>query len=60
MGTKIKCLKCKDIIEGDGKGTLISCKCKECYIDETKYYTRIGGDINKIKRIEEKKNDNRN
>lgn len=44
MGSRIKCLKCGDIIEGDGKGTYIQCKCKSCYIDETKWYVRVGGD----------------
>lgn len=40
---KIKCKICGDIIEGDKKGTLISCKCNACFIDETPYYYRIGG-----------------
>lgn len=44
MGSRIKCLKCGDIIEGDDKGTYITCKCKSCYIDETKWYARCGGD----------------
>ena len=44
MGTKIRCLKCGDIIEGDRKGHLINCSCKSCYIDETPDYYRIGGD----------------
>ena len=44
MGTKIKCLKCGDIIEGDRKGHLINCSCKSCYIDETPDYYRIRGD----------------
>lgn len=41
--TKIKCRLCGDIIGGDYKGTFKECKCKSCYIDETKYYCRIGG-----------------
>lgn len=44
MGTKIRCLKCNDIIEGDKLGHLISCSCGACYIDETPFYYRIGGD----------------
>lgn len=44
MGQKIRCLKCNDLIEGDGFGTFISCKCGSCYVDETKYYCRVGGD----------------
>lgn len=34
MGQRIKCKKCGEIIEGDGHGTLIWCKCKSCAIDE--------------------------
>lgn len=42
--TKIKCLKCGDIIESDGHGKWVQCTCHSCYIDETDYYCRIGGD----------------
>lgn len=38
---KIKCRHCGDIIEGDKKGTYITCKCKTISIDETEYYWRI-------------------
>ncbi len=40
---KIRCRKCRDIIQGDKKGTFIRCTCKKIAIDETKYYTRIIG-----------------
>lgn len=40
---KIKCLKCGNIIEGDKKGNLIHCKCKECSIDENEYIARVSG-----------------
>ncbi len=40
---KIKCKKCEDIIEGDKKGTYITCRCKAIAIDETLYYFRIIG-----------------
>lgn len=40
---KIKCKKCGDILVGDKKGTFIQCSCKSCYIDETKWYVRVGG-----------------
>lgn len=50
---KIKCLKCNDIIEGDKKGTFIQCRCKSCYIDETKYYVRVGGNLKEIVEIKE-------
>ena len=54
---KIKCKHCNEIIEGDGKGTYISCKCGKCAIDETKYYVRIIGNFEDYERIE-KKDDN--
>ena len=47
-GTTIHCLVCGDYITGDRKGHLIPCKCGACYIDETPYYCRIGGDFDKI------------
>lgn len=50
---KIKCKKCNDIIEGDKKGTFIQCKCKSCYIDETKYYVRVGGNPSEIEQCVE-------
>ena len=42
--TKIKCLQCGDIIESDGFGKFVSCSCGKCYVDETPYYCRVGGD----------------
>ena len=59
MGTRIKCLKCNDIIEGDKKGHLISCKCNACYIDETPFYCRIGGDPEYIAVFDESGNEKR-
>lgn len=53
---KIKCKKCNDIIQGDKKGTFIQCKCKSCYIDETLYYVRVGGNIEDIEEVKEKEN----
>jgi len=50
--TKIKCLKCGDIIEGDKKGTYIECKCKNIAIDETEYYYRIIGDLEDFEVVE--------
>ena len=40
---KIKCLKCKQIIEGDLKGSYIGCKCGKIAVDQTEQYTRIIG-----------------
>ena len=50
---KKKCKLCGDIIEGDKKGHLISCKCESCFIDETPYYYRIGGKPENIEEIKE-------
>ena len=52
---KIKCKRCGDILEGDSKGTFIQCSCKSCYIDETLYYCRIGGNLDEIEEIKEEK-----
>ena len=41
--TKIKCKHCGNIIQSDGKGKWVKCSCGKCYIDETEYYCRIGG-----------------
>lgn len=42
---KIQCKHCKEIIEGDKRGTYIECKCGKVAIDETKYYVRVIGDF---------------
>lgn len=47
----IRCKLCKDILIGDMRGTFISCTCGACFIDETKYYTRIGGEERHIEYI---------
>ena len=53
---KIKCKICGDILIGDKKGTFILCKCGKCFIDETKYYCRIGGKPENYEKIEEDEN----
>jgi hypothetical protein len=52
---KIKCKKCGDIIEGDGKGTLIWCSCRSIGIDETEWYTRLLGNPEDYEKIKAKK-----
>ena len=59
MGTKIKCLICGDIIEGDRQGHLISCSCNKCYIDETPFYCRIVGDPEQIAVFDKNGNEKR-
>lgn len=51
---KIKCKHCGEVIEGDKKGTYITCKCGKIAIDETEYYWRINGnreDFEEVKTI---------
>lgn len=55
---KVRCLKCKDVIEGDKKGTLIFCKCESVAIDETENYVRILGYIENYEEVKEKENEN--
>ena len=43
--TKIRCLKCNDIIESKGLHDCVSCKCGACSIDGGTQYTRVGGDL---------------
>lgn len=52
---KIKCKKCREVIEGDKKGTYITCKCKAIAIDETPYYVRINGNIEDFEEVKENK-----
>ena len=49
---KLRCKKCGDIIEGDKKGTYITCKCKAIAIDETPYYWRIIGNAENFEEIQ--------
>lgn len=51
---KIKCNNCGDILEGDKKGTYISCSCGKCAIDETPYYYRLIGNFEDYEMIEPK------
>jgi hypothetical protein len=39
---KLKCLKCGDIIESKYRHDFVWCKCKTCFIDGGKDYTRVG------------------
>ena len=42
--TTVKCLTCGDSIKSSYEGHFIKCECKKVFIDETRYYVRIGGD----------------
>ena len=54
--TKIKCKHCGDIIESDGFGKFVQCSCGKCYIDETPYYVRVGGNKGDWEIVKEEKN----
>ncbi|MBS3063810.1 MAG: hypothetical protein J4203_08180 [Candidatus Diapherotrites archaeon] len=41
--TKLKCTHCKQVIEGDLRGTFSPCKCGKIAVDQTEHYTRIIG-----------------
>ena len=43
--TKVKCKHCGDIIESKYDGDWVKCSCGKIYVDETKYYCRIGGNF---------------
>lgn len=40
---KYKCTKCEDVIWSKYPGQLVSCKCGECYVDQTRDYMRLSG-----------------
>lgn len=50
---KVECRLCRTIIEGDKKGTFITCNCGKCAIDETPYYARLIGNIGDYEQIKE-------
>lgn len=54
---KLKCRLCNTVIEGDGKGTYITCKCKAIAVDETPYYWRIIGNEEDFEEIVEEEVD---
>ena len=43
MGTKIKCLKCLDVIQSYDRHDFKYCKCKNIFIDGGDDYLRYGG-----------------
>lgn len=48
MGTKLKCVKCEDIIESMHVHDFKPCKCGAIYVDGGNEYTRMGGDFKDI------------
>lgn len=54
--TKIKCKHCNDIIESKYSGQFVQCSCGKIYIDETKYYCRVGGNEEDWEIVKEENN----
>jgi hypothetical protein len=50
---KIRCLKCEDIIESKHQHDFKWCKCGSCFIDGGKLYTRLGGELNNVRFVQE-------
>lgn len=50
---KIRCKHCDTIVEGDGRGTFIRCKCGKCAVDETPFYWRIIGDFDDFEEVKD-------
>lgn len=42
---KMQCVKCKDIIWSKHPGEWVQCKCGKSYVDQTRYYMRVGGEM---------------
>jgi len=40
---KYQCPDCLSIISSSYSGEFVSCTCGKCFVDQTKYYTRVGG-----------------
>ena len=43
MGRKLRCLKCKDVIESKSIHDFQRCECGTIFIDGGNEYTRVGG-----------------
>lgn len=41
--TKYKCGNCHNIIQSQYEGNYVQCACGDSFVDQTKYYIRVGG-----------------
>lgn len=48
---KYRCKKCDDVLQSATYGEVVTCKCKALFVDQTPYYTRIGGNREDIEEI---------
>ena len=55
MGSKLRCLRCKDVIESKFRHDFRRCKCGAIFIDGGNEYTRYGGYPEDFEWVEEKK-----
>lgn len=40
-----ECQECKDTIHSSYSGEFVTCSCGKSFVDQTEYYTRLGGDV---------------
>ncbi len=45
---RLKCNKCRDIIESKFVHNYVRCKCGACFVDGGLEYQRIGGDLTNL------------
>ena len=38
-----KCPDCGDVFASSHSGEWVACKCGKCFVDQTEYYIRVGG-----------------
>jgi hypothetical protein len=50
---KYQCTDCEDIIFSSRPGEFVTCKCGAISVDETLYYTRWIGQINKFRELKD-------
>ena len=53
MGSKLRCLRCKDVIESKFRHDFRRCKCGAIFIDGGEEYTRYGGYPEDMEWVEE-------
>ena len=58
MGTKVRCLKCKDIIESKQRHDFVRCRCGALFVDGGDDYLRMGGSLN-YEFVQEVESDNK-
>ena len=57
MGSKLRCLRCKDVIESKFRHDFRRCKCGAIFIDGGNEYTRYGGYPEDFEWVEEDTNE---